>query len=55
MTTEDRRLVAALTTETCEQRAALVALAAAYARLCDQFCKVPTKNPAYNTAMGLLK
>ncbi len=55
MTLEDRRMAAARTAKTTEQRAALVKLVAAYARLCDQFCKVPTKDPAYRDALTLLK
>lgn len=53
-TEEDRRLVAALTTEVCEQRSALTELAAAVEVLCDQFCKDPNKMPAYVEAKRLL-
>lgn len=53
-TEEDRRLVAALTTEACEQRAALVGLVAAVELLCDRFCKDQNKIPAYVEAKRLL-
>lgn len=53
-TEEDRRLVAALTTEVCEQRSALVGLVAAVDLLCDRFCKDPNKIPAYVEAKRIL-
>lgn len=53
-TEEDRHLVAALTTEVCEQRAALVGLVAAVDLLCDRFCKDASKIPAYVEAQRLL-
>lgn len=55
MTTEDRRLVAALTTEVCEQRRVLEGLVAVLEALCDQMCKDPKKIPAYVEAKGMLK
>ena len=53
-TEEDRRLVAALTTEVCEQRAALVGLVAELDIVCDMFQKDPYKMPAYVEAKRLL-
>jgi len=55
MTTEDRRLVAALTTEVAEQRRVLEDLVREVERLCDMFVKDPKKIPAYNEARRLLK
>ncbi len=50
MTTEDRRLVAALTTETYELRRALRALLTEYERVSDQFCCKPSRQAAYREA-----
>ena len=55
MTPEDRRLVAALTTETLELRAALVKLAAEYTRVCGMFGLKPLKHTPYRDAMEMLK
>ena len=55
MTTEDRRLVAALTTEIAEQRRVILGLMAAIETLCDMFVKTPSKISAYAEAKGLLK
>lgn len=55
MTTEDRRLVAALTTEVAEHRRALAALVKEIETLCDIFVKDPKKIAAYNEARRLLK
>ena len=54
MTTEDRRLVAALTTEVAEQRRALEDLVREVERLCDMFVKDPNKIAAYANAKALL-
>lgn len=54
MTTEDRRLVAALSTEVAEQRRALEDLVASFEKLCDVFVKDPKKDKAYTNAKALL-
>lgn len=55
MTTEDRRLVAALTTEVCEQRRVLEALVKDIEYWFDIFIKDPTKMQSYRDAKELLK
>lgn len=55
MTTDQQAEIVRLNNAQCDTLRVLAELAAEYARVCDMFCKVPVKNPAYRAAMDAIK